>query len=147
MPTIASERGRDEVVLVARILLVLLFVISGWGKLTNFEGTVGYMTQTGVPVPAVATAVALVMELAVGLALALGFWTRPLALLLAVFTLGTALIGHPFWSMDGVARYGASIHFYKNMSIIGGLLLLYVAGPGRHSIDAARTGTRLVEQR
>jgi hypothetical protein len=66
-----------------------------------------------------------------------GAWTRPLAFLLALYTLGTALIGHHFWTMEGAARYANVIDFYKNLGIIGGCLLLYVTGPGRYSVDAA----------
>jgi putative oxidoreductase len=137
MTTFGAERVRDEVILVARILLIVLFVVSGWGKITNYAGTVGYMTQTGAPMPEVAALVAIVVEVFVALAVALGVWTRPLALLLALYTLGTGLIGHPFWTMEGAARYGNAINFYKNISIIGGFLLLYVTGPGRYSVDAA----------
>ena len=79
---------------------------------------------------------AIVVEVPVALAVALGVWTRPLALLLALYTLGTALIGHPFWTMEGAARYANAINFYKNVSIIGGFLLLYVTGAGRYSVDA-----------
>ncbi len=145
MTTFGAERVRDEVILAARILLIVLFVVSGWGKITNYAGTVGYMTQAGAPMPEIAALVAIVVEVFVALAVALGVWTRPLALVLALFTLGTALIGHPFWSMEGAARYANSVNFYKNLSIIGGFLLLYVTGPGRYSVDAAlgRSGTPL----
>ena len=136
MRTFGSERVRDEVLLVARILLVVLFLAFGWSKLTGYAGTVGYMTQVGAPMPSAAALVAIVVEVFVALAVALGVWTRPLALLLALYTLGTGLIGHPFWTMEGAARYGNAINFYKNISIIGGFLLLYVTGPGRYSIDA-----------
>ena len=136
MTTFGSDRVRDEAILVARILLVVLFSVFGWGKLTDYAGTVGYMTRTGAPVPSVAALVAIAVEVPVALAVALGVWTRPLALLLALYTLGIGLIGHPFWTMEGAARYGNAINFYKNISIIGGFLLLYVTGPGRYSIDA-----------
>ena len=96
MTTFGSERVRDEVLLVARILLIVLFLVFGWSKLTGYAGTVGYMTQVGAPMPSVAALVAIVVEAFVALAVALGVWTRPLALLLALYTLGTGLIGHPF---------------------------------------------------
>jgi putative oxidoreductase len=136
MTTFGSERVRDEVLLIARILLIVLFLAFGWSKLTGYAGTVGYMTQVGAPMPSVAALVAIVVEVFVALAVALGVWTRPLALVLALYTLGTGLIGHPFWTMEGAARYGNAINFYKNISIIGGFLLLYVTGPGRYSVDA-----------
>ena len=134
--TFGVERIRDEVILVARILLIVLFVVFGWSKLTNYAGTVGYMAQTGAPVPSVAALIAIAVEVFVALAIAFGVWTRPLALLLALYTLGTALIAHHFWTMEGADRYANAINFYKNISIIGGLLLLYVTGAGRYSVDA-----------
>jgi putative oxidoreductase len=112
-------------------LTVLLFVVIGWSKLNDYTGTVANMTLVGLPAPWGAVIVAIVVAFFVGLAIALGAWTRPLALLLALYTFGTALIGHHFWTMEGAARYGNVINFYKNLSIIGGCLLLYVAGPGR----------------
>jgi putative oxidoreductase len=83
----------------------------------------------------VAAAIAVVMELGVGVLLAVGLLTRPLALLLALYTLGTALIGHHFWTQTGMEQYANMVNFYKNISIIGGLLLLAVTGPGKYSFD------------
>jgi len=136
MMAFGSERIRDEVLLVARILLVVLFLVFGWGKLTNYSGTVGYMAQTGAPLPPVAALVAIAVEFFVALAVVLGVWTRPFAILLALYTLGTALIAHHYWTMEGTARYANAINFYKNISIIGGFLTLYVTGAGKYSVDA-----------
>ena len=136
MINLFAERMRDEVILAARILLILLFVIFGWGKLTDYSGTVSYMAQTGAPMPSIAALVAIVFEVFVALAVAVGAWTRPLVLLLALYTLGTTLIGHHFWTMEGANRYANAINFYKNISIIGGFLLLYTTGPGKYSLDA-----------
>ncbi|HEX7908093.1 MAG TPA: DoxX family protein [Paraburkholderia sp.] len=129
------ENQKDSVLLVARILLMVLFVMFGWAKLTGFGGTVAYMTSSGAPMPELSAVIAVVMELVVGVALLVGFFTRPLALLLALYTFGTAIIGHHFWNMTGMVQYDNMIHFYKNISIIGGLLLLCVSGPGKYSID------------
>jgi len=126
---------RDFILLLARILLMILFVLSGWSKLTGFEGTVGYMTSLGAPAPMLSAAIAVIMELLVGILLILGFYTRPLALLFALFVLGTALIGHPFWNMVEPERSANMTQFLKNLSIIGGLLLLAVSGAGRFSLD------------
>jgi putative oxidoreductase len=86
-------------------------------------------------VPELSAVIAVVMEFVVGIALLVGFYTRPLALLLAVYTLGAAFIGHHYWNMTGAVQYDNMIHFYKNISIIGGLLLLCVTGAGKYSID------------
>ncbi|SFR91638.1 putative oxidoreductase [Dyella sp. OK004] len=129
------EKHRDEVILVARILLMILFVKFGWSKVIGFSGTVTYMASAGLPAPTLSTIIAIVMEFAVGIALALGYFTRPLALILAVYTFATALIGHPYWNMSGDMQYMAMINFYKNISIVGGLLLLCAIGPGKYSLD------------
>ena len=140
MNNFAADKIRDEVLLLARLLIVVLFMIFGWNKLMNFAGTTAYFAHDGLPVPEVATAIAIIMELFVGIAILLGFMTRPLAVLLAVYTLATALVGHQFWTLTGPEYTANEINFFKNVSIIGGLLVLYVAGPGRYSIDARRGG-------
>lgn len=129
------ENQKDGIILVARVLLMVLFVMFGWSKLTGFSGTVAYMTSSGAPVPELSAVIAVVMEFVVGVALLVGFFTRPLALLLAAYTLGTAIIGHHYWNMTGAMQYDNIIHFYKNISIIGGLMLLAVTGAGKYSVD------------
>jgi putative oxidoreductase len=136
MTTFGSEWIRDEVLLAARILLVVLFLVFGWGKLTGYSGTVGYMAQTGAPIPPVAALVAIAVEFFVSIAVVLGVWTGPLAVLLALYTLATAFIGHHYWTMTGDDQYANMTNFYKNISIIGGFFLLYVTGAGKYSIDA-----------
>jgi putative oxidoreductase len=113
-----------------------LFLIFGWDKLVNYSGTLQYMVHVGAPLPVPATIISIVMELFVGLAILAGIATRPLAVLLAIYTFGTALIAHHYWTMTGMERFENEINFYKNISIIGGLLALYVAGPGKYAIDA-----------
>jgi putative oxidoreductase len=135
MQYLTLDRYRDGGLLVARVLMMVLFVMFGWQKLVGFHDTVGYMTTTGAPLPALAAVVAVVMELVVGVLLVVGFYTRPLALLLALYTLGTAAIGHRYWDMTGMAQYDNMIHFYKNVAIAGGLLLLALSGPGKFSVD------------
>ena len=129
------EGSRDGMILLARILLMVLFVIFGWGKLLGFGPTVAYMNSVGLPLPTLTAAITVIMELFVGLAIVIGFYTRPLALLLGLYTLGAAVIGHQFWNMIDPDRTAAMINFYKNVSIAGGLLLLCIAGPGRYSLD------------
>lgn len=127
--------SRDGMLLLARLLLMVLFVIFGWYKITGFSATVAYMGSVGVPMPAVTAGIAVILEFFVGLAIAVGFYTRPLALLLGIYTLAAAVIGHQFWHMVDPERIGTMINFYKNVSISGGLLLLCIAGPGRYSLD------------
>jgi putative oxidoreductase len=125
----------DEVILAARLLLATLFLIFGWRKLRDFSGTISQMAQLGVPMPVVAAGVATFMELPVAFAVAVGAVTRPAALLMFFYTLGTALIGHRYWTMTGADYVDSMDSFYKNLSIMGGFLLLYITGPGKYSID------------
>ncbi|CAH0442015.1 DoxX family protein [Ralstonia pseudosolanacearum] len=131
----AIERWRDELILLGRVLMMLLFLISGWGKLTGFSATVGYMGTVGAPMPMLAAIVAVIMEFGVGIALLIGFWTRPLALLMALFVLGTALIAHTFWNVEGAMQTANMVQFYKNLSIMGGLILLSVTGAGKYALQ------------
>jgi putative oxidoreductase len=125
----------DELILAARLLLATLFLIFGWRKLRDFPGTVNQMAQLGVPTPLTAAAVATFMELPVAFAVAIGAFTRPAAVLMFFYTLGTALIGHRYWTMKGTDRVDGMDSFFKNLSIMGGFLLLYITGAGKYSID------------
>ncbi|MEP7062286.1 MAG: DoxX family protein [Betaproteobacteria bacterium] len=131
--------NKDITQLLGRILIAILFVPAGWGKLMGgFAGTVGYVASKGLPMPQVLAAGAIFCELFVGLALLVGFKTRWAALLLALFTVVAALFFHNFWAMSDVAAAATNkINFFKNLAIAGGLLFVYVAGPGRYSVDKA----------
>jgi putative oxidoreductase len=131
-----SNALHDELILVARLLLTALFLIFGRRKLKDFSGTVSQLVQLGVPTPVLAAATATFMEVAVAFAVAVGAFTRPAALLLLLYTLGTALIGHRYWTMKGSERVDSMDGFFKNLSIMGGLLLLCITGAGKYSIDA-----------
>lgn len=134
LDTMLSAHG-DALVMLARVLVSALFLLTGWQKMAGFAGTVGYMRSVGAPLPEVAAAVSVVMEFFVGAALLLGIWVRPLALLLCLFTFGTALIGHHFWTMQGPARHENQLNFFKNLSIMGGLLLLTITGAGAYALE------------
>ena len=125
----------DEVILAARLFLATLFLIFGWRKLRDYSGTVRQMVQDRAPMPVLASVVAIFMELPVAFAVAVGAFTRPSALLLALYTLGTSLIEHRYWTTTGADQLGSMEGFYKNLSIMGGFLLLYITGGGKYSID------------
>jgi len=126
----------NELIFVARLLLATLFLIFGWRKVRDYSGTVSQMVQLGVPTPVLATLVAIFMELPVAFAVAVGAFTRPAAALMALYSLGTALIGHRYWTVKGADYVDSLDGFYKDLSIMGGFLLLFVTGPGKYSIDA-----------
>ena len=126
----------DELILAARLLLTALFLIFGWRKLRDFSGTINQMVQLGVPVPVLAAGVALFMELPIAFAVAVGAFTRLSAALMALYALGTAFIGHRYWTVKGADYVDSLDGFYKDLSIMGDFLLLCLAGAGKYSIDA-----------
>jgi putative oxidoreductase len=133
--------GADAALLIARIALAAIFLYSGYGKLTNPSGFSTYLLNHGFPggvsYPLALTAGAI--EALGGLAILVGFQTRYAALLLALFTLVAALIGHRFWEITDAAQRGNQlIHFWKNMAMVGGFLALYAAGAGAFSVDVRR---------
>ncbi|MFT4020560.1 MAG: DoxX family protein, partial [Acinetobacter sp.] len=104
---------KNIVLLVARILLVILFLIFGFEKLTGFEGTVQYMAMLHAPLPTLSAIIAVVAEALFGIFILIGFYTRPVAVFLALYTLGTAIIGHAYWNTTGDAMQdlNTKIHF------------------------------------
>jgi putative oxidoreductase len=126
---------RDWAALIGRILLAILFIQSGFGKISGFEGTAGYIASKGLPLAQVLTAIAIVIELGGGLAVLIGWKTRWVALALIAFMIVITPIFHNFWSVPAAAAMEQQINFMKNVSILGGIFLLLGFGPGRYSAD------------
>ena len=120
-------------ILIGRILLSVIFLLSGFGKLTAIAGTAGYFGAMGLPVPTATAVIVGLIELLGGLAVLVGFQTRIAAWVLAAFSIATALVAHTGW-----ADQNQMIHFLKNVAITGGFLLLASSGAGAYSIDARR---------
>jgi putative oxidoreductase len=117
--------------LVGRILLAAIFVLSGVGKIFAPEATQGYIAHAGLPFPQLAFVVAVALEIGGGLLLAVGYKTRIAAIVLAVFSVATALIFH-----NAVGDQNEFIHLLKNLAIAGGLLQVVAFGAGALSLDA-----------
>lgn len=116
---------------IARVLMAQMFIISGWQKLLGYSGTEGYFASLGLPMASVVTPLVILIELGGGLALLLGFKTRWVAAVIALFTLGAALVAH----LD-LADQAQAINFMKNLAIAGGLLMFVRYGGGAVSVDA-----------
>lgn len=129
---------QNPLALVGRILLALLFIPAGVGKLMGFAGAVAYTASAGVPVPQVAVALALLVEVVGGLALLLGWQTRWAALALAFFTLVASFFFHNFWALPAEQAGMQQLLFYKNIAVAGGLLAFAAFGAGGLSVDARR---------
>lgn len=116
--------------LVGRVLVAAIFAYFGYLKLTGFHGTVGYFAKLGFPLPEVSAVLAIVFELGGGVLLILGLKTRWVAWALVVYTVVATLVAHRYWSSPPEQVFAQMSQFYKNLSLIGGLLLLAAFGPG-----------------
>ena len=121
--------------LVGRILLAILFITSGWGKIGGFDGTAAYMTAKGLPMAQVLLPLTILLELGGGILLVVGFKARWAALALFLFLIPTTLIFHAFWGIDPKEAGMQQINFLKNVSIAGGMLMVFAFGPGAYSLD------------
>ena len=129
---------QSTTVLVGRILLGLLFVLSGFAKISGFDGTAGYIASKGLPLPQLVAALTIAVELGGGLALMAGLYTRQAVVALAGFTLLAGVIFHNFWAVPEAEQMAQQINFMKNLAIAGGMLVVAAFGPGRLSLDARR---------
>ena len=130
------KSARDTELLLGRILIAVLFLPAGIEKITGWPGIVHYIAHLGGPVPLLAGIVAVLCEVLVAALILLGVWVRPLSAVLAIYTIGTALIAHRYWDMHPPASIAAHTNFYKNLAIAGGLLALSAAGSGRLALRA-----------
>lgn len=131
-----SKSIQNSLNLIGRLLLVALFLPAGISKLTGFAGTVGYISSVGLPLPSLGAALALTVEIVGSLALLAGYGTRIAALVLAVFTLVASFFFHAYWSAPADQVFVAQLLFFKNIAVVGGLLVLAAQGAAGWSLDA-----------
>lgn len=111
----------------ARVLLSVPFIFGGIHNLFAYSGFAGYLASRGMPIPTVLAAPSVIADLVGGLMLVFGIRLRVLAPCLALYTIFTAFVGHPFWTFDEpMVREDMTLHFWKNMAIAGGLLGMFV---------------------
>jgi putative oxidoreductase len=132
---VAAGGPEDVLLLLARLALAALFVLSGLGKLADLAGFAAGLERLGVPFAAALAPASAGVELLGGLALALGARTRGAALLLAGSTVAATLLAHGFWAAPAGQGAAQTIHFLKNLAIVGGLLAVAAAGAGRFAVD------------
>jgi putative oxidoreductase len=129
---------QNPLALIGRVMIALLFIPAGWGKIGGFAGTAGYIASKGLPMPQVLAAGTIAVELGAGIALLVGLFTRWSALALAVFVLLASLFFHNYWAMPADQQMMQSMQFWKNIAITGGLLAIVAFGAGAFSVDAKR---------
>lgn len=124
------QGSENAATLAGRILLSLLFILGGWGKLMGAAATQAMFTKQGLPMVEAAWVLAVVVELGGGLAILFGLFTRPVAFICAVWCVATALIAH-----TNLAERAQEIQFFKNMGLTGGFLYVAAFGAGAWSLD------------
>ncbi len=129
-------RTGDAWALVGRVLLGWLFFINAWPRLIGGPGGFAkYLASLGVPAPELMAWVSRHLRVRSRHGLILGFATRYAALAIAVSTVMTILLAHRYWEYPAAAQMAQYFNFLKNLAIIGGLILLFVTGAGRFSVD------------
>lgn len=133
-----SSSTRNLLSLIGRALIALVFIPAGYSKIGGFAGTAGYIASKGLPLPEVAAALAIAVELGLGLMLLVGLKARWAALGIAIFVAVITPIFHNFWASPAAQQMMQQQAFFKNLAIVGGLLLVVAFGPGGWSVDGDR---------
>jgi len=116
--------------LIGRVLMSIIFLVAGYGKIVGFAGTVAFV-GTALPFPALMTIIAIIIEVVGGLMLLFGYKTKLAAIALGFFALVAGFAFH--FNLTDQAQ---SVHLMKNLAIVGGMLYVVTAGAGRYSLDA-----------
>jgi len=133
-----AQRSEPVILLLGRICIGSLYLMSGTNHWLDLKLISHFMT--GLPGSAQAWGMlGATIEVASGAAILFGFRTREFALVLVLFNLAAAAVGHPYWSINGdaTARWGQFIHFWKDIGLAGGALFVFARGAGPLSIDRA----------
>ena len=121
--------------LLGRILLALIFLLSGIGKIGGFAGTAGYMASKGLPMVEVLLAITIVIEIGAALMLILGWKAKLGAAALFLWMIPVTILFHNFWAMPADQQMIQQIMFMKNLGLMGGMLYIMAFGSGPLSVD------------
>lgn len=128
---------RDDVILLlGRVALGAIFLKSGLQKLLALSAFAASLGQRGIPQSGIWAVIAVTVEFFGGIVIVTGMRTREASLLMILFVIVATGLSHRFWEFADAARRAQESQFFKNLSIIGGFLLLFVSGGGRFSLDA-----------
>ncbi|MFZ0564872.1 MAG: DoxX family protein [Chlamydiales bacterium] len=125
-----------------RLLISLIFILGGIGKIIDFKGASDSLSSMGVSGSDIYISIGLLVELIGGILLLIGCYTRFAVYILMIFLFPTTFIFHSFWLYRGVEASMQLSTFLKNLAIFGGLFLILSYGPGNWSIDACRSKKR-----
>lgn len=123
---------------IGRALAGVLFLVSGIGKVLGFAGVAAWMNSAGIPAAGVLLVLTILLEVGGGLALITGFQARLAALALALFLVPVTLVFHGFWHADAAEFQNQLNHFLKNLSILGGMLVIFGIEQERAAVQAGK---------
>jgi putative oxidoreductase len=121
---------------VGRVLLALVFVLGGYGKIFAINATVAQMASHDIPMPNLLVYGVIALELGGGLALMAGLFARPLGLIFAFYLLVLALTFHDYWAMPAAETHAQRVAFLEHLAMMGGMLYVFAFGAGAYSLDA-----------
>jgi putative oxidoreductase len=130
--------------ILGRLLMSLIFILSGGGKLMQFAGTASMMAGKSIPLTKLALVLSIFVEIGGGLALLTGFKVRYIAPIMALWLVPVTLVFHNFWAYQGADQQMQIANFLKNVAIMGGLLIAaYADRPAATEVatSAARQST------
>lgn len=130
-----NETIQNYATLAGRTLLGLIFVVYGWSKIMAFDGTAQYMASQGLPMPEVLLVGTILVEFGGGLMIVVGWQARWAALAIALWLIPVTLVFHGYWAVEAARMEAERIQFFKNLSILGAMLLLFACGPGKLSLE------------
>lgn len=133
-----AATGHDIVALLGRLIMGWIFVASGFGKISDVAAFSGMLAKRGVPAPSLMGWLGAIVEFGGGLLIILGIKIRYTAILMILFVIVATLISHRYWEFTGDALVAQKTNFWKNVTIIGGFLFMFLAGAGRYSVDGFR---------
>ena len=132
---------------ISRVVVPILFIVSGIGKflnvsgISNSPGVTNFMNAFGeITTRTTLGYIIATIEVIAGISVLIGFKTRWGAIALILFTACTIIFAHNFWTMEGGARAANQVQALKNLAIMSGLLVFAVMGSGRYSVDSAIAG-------
>ena len=133
----AATQWQDFLLLVARVSFGLIFISSGWRKLMDIPAFAKTMPNRGLP--DFMGYIAPPVEFIGGVCIVLGFATRYAAVVMLLFVIIATFSSHRYWSSPPAQMANQSAHFWKNVSMMGGSVLLFVTGAGKYAIDRLLT--------
>lgn len=118
-----------------RLLIVYIFATSGIAKVFSWQANVQYVSTRHLPMIPVLLVVAAIIEIGGSICLITGYRAREAAMIMFLYMIPLTLLFHNYWAASGMLAGMQETHFRKNLAIMGGLLILAYAGPGRWSVD------------